>query len=36
MVNWVITCTYSSDWDDAAVDDLFSDYDSCYCEYFDC
>jgi len=36
MVNWQITCVYSSGWDDNAADHLHSDYDSCYCEYFDC
>eukprot|EP00985_Skeletonema_marinoi_P017771 scaffold9839_cov157-Skeletonema_marinoi.AAC.6 len=31
-----IKCIYSSNWPIEAADHLFSDYDSCYCEYFDC
>jgi len=36
MVDWQIQCVYSSDWPAEAADHLFSDHDSCYCEFNGC
>jgi hypothetical protein len=36
MTTWQIACKYTSDWPDEAAGHLYSEHDSCYCEFHDC